>query len=351
MATRYLTKEHIVRIHHELIERYGGLQGLRDEALLESAIGRYQSGYYADQIEEASALMESLAQNHPFFDGNKRIAVNAGITSLILNGYSIQASDAELFDFVVQLFETNSFSFGKLEPWLREHISQRDSSDADISDEPGQALSYCASALTGLMNAQKEAADSLALRTDEWVAMEAHLVKAVRTITPATQNQLRLPIHRATGVLRRAAQDLAKYATSGKTAGDQFIEGWATAMAWAEDQIPTVEQSQSLEQLAKLLLAMTSAISQTRAKFALISDLLAPLLKLDTLLEEPVPSHLSGLVTPNRQFVDGVGELKRALNAATTFHQHLDESLSMAQHSCSQLIAKVHIRVNELTES
>ncbi|HSO73296.1 MAG TPA: type II toxin-antitoxin system death-on-curing family toxin, partial [Blastocatellia bacterium] len=136
MATRYLTKEHIVRIHQELIERYGGSHGLLDEGLLESAIGRYQSGYYADHIEEASALMESLAQNHPFYDGNKRIAVNAAVSSLILNGYFIQASETELFDYVVLLFETNSFSFGKLEPWLREHVSQSESTDVDISYEP-----------------------------------------------------------------------------------------------------------------------------------------------------------------------------------------------------------------------
>ncbi len=223
--------------------------------------------------------------------------------------------------------------------------------ELEIADEPGRALNNCASALSGLMAAQRDVADSLALRTDEWGAMETHLVKAVRIITPGTQNQLRLVIHRATGVIRRAAQDLTEYANSGKKAGDRFIEGWVTAMAWAEDQIPTVERTQSLEQLEKLLLAMASAISQTRAKFALIPKLLAPLLKLDTLLQEPVPSHLSGLVMPNRQFVDGVGELKRALNATTTFHEHLDESLSMAQHSCSQLIAKIQIRVNELTES
>lgn len=277
--------------------------------------------------------------------------MNAAVSSLILNGYFIQASDTELFDYVVLLFETNSFSFGKLEPWLREHVSQSESTDVDISYEPGHALKDCASALAGLMTAQRDVADSLALRTDEWGAMETHLVKAVRIITPGTQNQLRLSIHRATGVIRRAAQDLTVYANSGKKSGDQFIEDWVTAMAWAEDQIPTVEHIQSLEQLEKLLLAMTSAVSQTRAKFALIPKLLAPLLKLDSLLEEPVPSHLSGLVKPNRQFVDGVGELKRALNATTTFHEHLDESLSITEHSCSQLIAKVQIRVNELTES
>lgn len=350
MATRYLTKEHIVGIHHELVERYGGSHGIRDGGLLESAIGRYQSGYYADHIEEASALMESLAQNHPFYDGNKRIAVNAAITSLIVNGYSIQASNKELFDFVVGLFETHSFSFGNLEPWLREHVLQDESTDVG-NQEPGQAMKSCVAALSGLMAAQDEVTDSLALRTDEWGAMETHLVKAVRTITAGTQNHLRLSIHRATGVIRRAAQDLAKYADSGKKAGDQFIEGWATAMSWAEDQIPAVERTQSLEQLDRLLVAMMSAISRARASFASIPTVLAPLLQMDTLLQEPVPSHLSALVKPNRQFVEGVDELKRALNTLTTFHEQLDESLSMAQHSCSQLMTKLQSRLNDLTES
>jgi death-on-curing protein len=56
MITKYLSKENIIAIHHELIERFGGIHGIRDEALLESAIGRYRSGYYADHIEEAAAL-------------------------------------------------------------------------------------------------------------------------------------------------------------------------------------------------------------------------------------------------------------------------------------------------------
>lgn len=57
-------------IHEDQIARYGGSAGMRDRGLLEAALYRPQTGYYADLIEEAAALWESLAQNHPFIDGN-----------------------------------------------------------------------------------------------------------------------------------------------------------------------------------------------------------------------------------------------------------------------------------------
>jgi len=65
---------------------YGGSQGVRDYGLLEAALYRPQTGYYAGLIEEAAALWESLAQNHPFIDGNKRTAFAATYTFLAING-------------------------------------------------------------------------------------------------------------------------------------------------------------------------------------------------------------------------------------------------------------------------
>ena len=64
--TDYLTVVEVLAIHDDQIERYGGASGLRDRGLLEAAIFRPQTGYYADLIEEAAALWESLSQNHPF---------------------------------------------------------------------------------------------------------------------------------------------------------------------------------------------------------------------------------------------------------------------------------------------
>lgn len=78
MAERVcLTVGEVLQIHHQQIEDYGGACGVRDKGLLESAVFRPQVGYYNTIAEEAAALMESLANNHPFLDGNKRIAFAA----------------------------------------------------------------------------------------------------------------------------------------------------------------------------------------------------------------------------------------------------------------------------------
>jgi len=61
-------------IHKQQIDHYGGIDGVRDSGLLESALFRPQSGYYNSVAEESAALMESLANNHPFLDGDKSIA-------------------------------------------------------------------------------------------------------------------------------------------------------------------------------------------------------------------------------------------------------------------------------------
>jgi death-on-curing protein len=68
--TDYLTVIEVLAIHEDQIERYGGKHGVRDRGLLEAALFRPQTGYYADILEEAAALWESLSQNHPFIDGN-----------------------------------------------------------------------------------------------------------------------------------------------------------------------------------------------------------------------------------------------------------------------------------------
>lgn len=121
MTTRYLNKEQIIAIHTELIEQFGGLQGIRDGSLLESAVGRYQSGYYGDVIEEAAALMESLGINHPFGDGNKRIAVTAPFVFLMANDFSVSLDEDEAFDFIIRALEQGEFNKDRLENWIRDN--------------------------------------------------------------------------------------------------------------------------------------------------------------------------------------------------------------------------------------
>lgn len=122
--TDYLTVAEVLAIHFDLIERYGGSHGLRDPGLLEAALYRPQTGYYADLIEQAAALWESVSQNHAFIDGNKRTAFAAMYTFLAINGAQLTAGSGETYGFVAALYETNQFSFDKLEPWLRDHVAR-----------------------------------------------------------------------------------------------------------------------------------------------------------------------------------------------------------------------------------
>lgn len=109
-------------MHRVLIRVFGGAQGLLDAGLLASAIMRPQLGYYESLVEEAAALMESLAMNHPFFDGNKRVAFFVTDDFLRMNGSYINCEDREAYDFFMHLFETNSFRFHRLRSWLEEHV-------------------------------------------------------------------------------------------------------------------------------------------------------------------------------------------------------------------------------------
>lgn len=122
--TDYLTLAEVEAIHTDQIERYGGAPGLRDEGQLVAALFRPQSGYYADVIAEAAALWESLSQNHPFLDGNKRTAFACAYTFLMINGIAISADGEAIHDFAMRLYETNRFTFEELEPWLRRNTAE-----------------------------------------------------------------------------------------------------------------------------------------------------------------------------------------------------------------------------------
>lgn len=111
-----------VAIHDIVVREFGGSQGLRDQAGLESAFLRPQLGYYNKLLEEAAALMESLAMNNPFVDGNKRTAFFATDTFLRMNGRFIDCGSEETYELLMQLFATHSFRFGQLHEWLEQHV-------------------------------------------------------------------------------------------------------------------------------------------------------------------------------------------------------------------------------------
>ncbi len=114
----------VLAMHADQVQRYGGSHGVRDPGLLESALYRPQTGYYADLIEEAAALWESLARNHAFIDGSKRTAFAATYTFLAINGARLTADAEETYGVVVSLYEANQFSFDRLVPWLRDHVAR-----------------------------------------------------------------------------------------------------------------------------------------------------------------------------------------------------------------------------------
>ena len=115
------TIEEVKAIHDVAVCEAGGSMGLRDAGALDSALMRPQLGYYSDILEEAAALMESLAMNHPFVDGNKRTAFLATDTFLRKNGQFIDCNNDETYEFFMRLFETHSFRFAQLHAWLKLH--------------------------------------------------------------------------------------------------------------------------------------------------------------------------------------------------------------------------------------
>lgn len=120
----YVTLADVLAMHMVLIKRYGGSDGVRDMGSLESAVARPQSGYYKDVIESAAALFESLAINHPFIDGNKRVAFAATDVFLRLNGYRFTLNSKEIYASIMKFFDTGTFKLATLEPWLRKSVTQ-----------------------------------------------------------------------------------------------------------------------------------------------------------------------------------------------------------------------------------
>jgi death-on-curing protein len=119
--SEFLTLAEVLAIHQDQIDRYGGSDGLRDIGQLEAALFRPQTGYYGDALEEAAALWESLGQNHPFIDGNKRSAFAAMYTFLRINGIRLTSDAAQTYAFIAGLYDTNTFGFTRLLACLGEN--------------------------------------------------------------------------------------------------------------------------------------------------------------------------------------------------------------------------------------
>lgn len=117
----YLTVAEIYRMQHRLIELFGGRHGVRDRGAVESAAFRPQLGYYDSIEEEAAALMESLANNHGFVDGNKRIAFTATDVFLRRNGLYLKVAAEDGYDFIYGSLDRREFRFAKILDWIQQH--------------------------------------------------------------------------------------------------------------------------------------------------------------------------------------------------------------------------------------
>lgn len=114
----YPTVAETIETQRLLIDEFGGLHGVRDMGLLESAVLRPQSGYYANLIEEAAALMESLANNHAFLDGNKPISFVMTDVMLRANGYFLDVEPSAAHKFITEALEKNEFHFPVIRDWV-----------------------------------------------------------------------------------------------------------------------------------------------------------------------------------------------------------------------------------------
>lgn len=123
--TLFLSTEEVLAIHRTLLDRFGGPPGVRDAGLLESALHRPATGYYADLAEMAAALFESLLMNRPFVDGNKRVAFLATDVFLRLNGWRLRVDADEAHAFLIGLLERGECDFQHLVPWIRSVIVRR----------------------------------------------------------------------------------------------------------------------------------------------------------------------------------------------------------------------------------
>jgi death on curing protein len=118
----YLTVAEAIEMHRQLIDEFGGIHGLRDRGLLEAAIFRPQNGYYDDLTHEAAALMESLANNHAFLDGNKRISLAATDTFLRINGHYLELETIAAHKFVTESITKREFRISQIREWLAAHV-------------------------------------------------------------------------------------------------------------------------------------------------------------------------------------------------------------------------------------
>ena len=123
-STVFITYEEAVFVHAQLLENFGGTAGLRDPGLLESALARPRSGYYESLSVQAAALMQSLARNHSFIDGNKRLAYGLAAVFLRANGWKLRGDPDHAERFIIDRVITCHADIEEIATWIEAHLEK-----------------------------------------------------------------------------------------------------------------------------------------------------------------------------------------------------------------------------------
>ena len=123
---KVLSKRQILMLHSTLVAQSGGMDGLRDEGLLESAINTPLQTFagqelYPTVLEKAARLGYGLIHNHPFLDGNKRIGAHAMLVFLDINNITLSYEDDDLIAAILRV-ASGDMDEGELLEWLKTHI-------------------------------------------------------------------------------------------------------------------------------------------------------------------------------------------------------------------------------------
>ncbi|MEN9799749.1 MAG: Toxin Doc [Pseudomonadota bacterium] len=122
----FLGVEEVFAIHAEQVEFYGGSPGIRDTALLESALGAPEASFGGTLLhptipEMAAAYLFHLVKNHPFVDGNKRTGLAVALGFLGLNGHWLEATEDDVVDLVLGVAEGRT-SKAEVAEFIRQHL-------------------------------------------------------------------------------------------------------------------------------------------------------------------------------------------------------------------------------------
>lgn len=117
--------EFVIGIHDVIIDESGGSKGLHDEGTLRSALGRpkrtaFGQELYADYLSRAAAMLDSIARNHPFRDGNKRTAMAVAVIYLDLNGIRVDFTNLEYEEFMLYVVNKKP-DIKEITEWLKAH--------------------------------------------------------------------------------------------------------------------------------------------------------------------------------------------------------------------------------------